>query len=461
MGLSGLQVGIYASGGAPYHHAAFAALHGAEVQLVRAEDVHAGSLDALDVFVMPGGGKAAMHGMLEPLGAEGAASIRAFVEQGGTYLSSCAGSFLPLAVSDEVNGLYPAMGALRMTDLEPANEGPPVVGGLASPGVGRIRVRLDEHSPLTRELSGEVELVHYNGPFFVGDTAATAFAWPVSFTESFTPAEAFMQQTSEATTFAGCVTRGASTGVVRPFGDGQVILFGSHPEFGLGPLQLGWGDGSTLLLNALKEVPKRSVATGGPGGPITVERGYADLTLSDLHNRIDAHLHRLALTFEQLADLPPSGWLENQNSPSFHGLNAEALWRRDMQAAGRLAGLTRVAYANVAFKLSNTEIGWLDDHPRPNQDVGAMGLIQLVAQAEADLLAAEQLQNQTPEPPAHAYDKLDRNPFHLTIGTYLSAGGLLAAAALVVAILNDRHDRRTELIDQVLFDANALTREAI
>lgn len=459
MGLSGLHVGIYASGGAPYHHAAFAALHGADVHLVRAEDVHAGRLDALDVFIMPGGGKAAMHGMLAPLGTAGATTVRRFVEQGGTYLSSCAGSFLPLAVEDDVAEMYPAMRALRMTDLRPANEGPPVVGGLASPGVGRIRVRLAEGSPFTDELAGEVELVHYNGPLFVGDDEAKPFAWPVAATEAFTPAEGFMGPDSEAATLAGCLAAGASTGVVRPVGDGQVILFGSHPEFGLGPLQLGWDDGSILLLNALKTVPKRARSVADPVGPITVERGHPDLPLTDVHRHVDDNLKRLAWAFERLADASPDGWLEVGAAPGFHGLSAQALWRRDVEAAGRLAGFTREAYAAVAFQLTHKEIGWLDDRPRNDQDVGAMGLIQLLERANADLEHAERQLHCPPEQPAHAYDALDRHPFHLTVGTYLSAGGLLAAAALVVAILSDRHDRHTGALHHALFDRQALIKE--
>lgn len=461
MGLTGLQVGVYASGGAPYHHAAFAALHGADVHLVRAEDVHAGRLGALDVFIMPGGGKAAMQGMLEPLGMEGAATIRRFVEQGGTYLSSCAGSFLPLAVEDDVTEMYPAMRALRMTELRPANEGPPVVGGLASPGVGRVRVRLAEDSPFTDELAGEVELVHYNGPLFVGDDQAKPFAWPVAATEAFTHAEAFMSPNREAVTLAGCLAQGASTGIVRPVGDGQVILFGSHPEFGLGPLQLGWDDGSILLLNALKQVPKRSHSVDGPGGPMTVERGHPGLTLDELHARVDGGLSRLANSFERLAGTPPTGWLEVGAAPGFHGLSAQALWERDIEAAGRLAGFTRDAYAAIAFALTDQEIGWLDDEPRSNQDVGGMGLLQLLDRANADLAEAERLRDAPPRRPAHAYDALDRHPFHLTVGTYLSAGGLLASAALVVAMLNDRHDRHAGSLHDALFDPKALTTEAV
>jgi hypothetical protein len=46
-------------------------------------------------------------------------------------------------------------------------------------------------------------------------------------------------------------------------------------------------------------------------------------------------------------------------------------------------------------------------------------------------------------PPAHAYDLFDRHPFHLAVGSYLSAAGLISAAALTVAVLAARHDTPT------------------
>src|SRR5690606_11398020 len=94
---------------------------------------------------------------------------------------------------------------MRMVEVPLANAGDATLGGLASPGVGRIRVRVSAAHPHTAGLPETVELVHYNGPLFAvaehGGAAATpphvseeptAFAWPVAATPSFTPAERFL-----------------------------------------------------------------------------------------------------------------------------------------------------------------------------------------------------------------------------------------------------------------------------
>ena len=81
--LAGRVIGVYGSGGAPFHHLALAAARGADVRVVRAEDVLAGRLDELDVLIMPGGGAIAMAGLLAPLGAGGANRQRRGGEGGG------------------------------------------------------------------------------------------------------------------------------------------------------------------------------------------------------------------------------------------------------------------------------------------------------------------------------------------------------------------------------------------
>lgn len=98
--LKHLRVGIYGSGGAPYHHAALVALWGMTPLPVRAEDIHQGILERLDVLIFPGGGMTAMTGMLTPLGTDGAEAVRSWVAEGGMYLGSCAGSFLPVSVGE-------------------------------------------------------------------------------------------------------------------------------------------------------------------------------------------------------------------------------------------------------------------------------------------------------------------------------------------------------------------------
>jgi hypothetical protein len=456
--LGGLRVGVYGSGGAPWHHLALAAAHGADVRAVRAEDVAAGRLAELDVLVVPGGGAVAMAGLLAPLGAEGAERIRRWVEAGGTYVASCAGSVLPLALDGAADAALPLARCLRMVDVPLANRGDATLGGLASPGVGRIRVRLDAAHPFAAGLPAELDVVHYNGPFF--DLAAAPpgvrpFAWPLAAGSAFTPAERFLPGANGggpnagavATTFDRCVAAGAATGLEAAVGRGRVILFGSHPEFGLGPLLLGWGAGSALLVAALATVPRRAVpGDGGPGWAVRPESGASPTALAAT---AVAGLERAAARFADLASLPPAGWLDADHAAAFGGRTAADAWAPDARAA---AATARAAARDLGgMVLDGADLPWLDDAPRPDQDFGAMGLTQLLERTHAMLGGAERLALEPPRRPAHAYDLFDAHPFHLALGSYLSAAGLVAAAALIVVVLAARRAAPTAALAPIVW----------
>lgn len=441
--LRGRVVGVYGSGGAPWHHLALAAAFGADVVPVRAEDVAAGRLARLDALIVPGGGAIAMAGLLAPLGEDGATAIADWVRGGGTYVASCAGSVLPLALRGAAAESLPLARCLRMVDVPMANEGDATLGGLASPGVGRIRVRLDPTHPFAAGLPAEIDVVHYNGPLFDLSKAPAGvrpFAWPVAATEAFTPAERFLPGgPAGATTFERCVAAGAATGLEADVGDGRIVLFGSHPEFGLGPLLLGWSDAAALLVAALASVPGR--AGGGASWsarPEQPERAAGALAA----DAADA-LERAAARFEALAADAPEAWLTPEHAARFHGRDARTAWPEDAAAAARVARATASDLAALAPSLDGDDAAWLDDVPRADQDFGWMGLTQLLARVHAMLDAAEGAPEAPEAPPAHAYDRFDHHPFHLAVGSYLSAAGLVSAAALTVVVLAARHDAST------------------
>lgn len=442
--LAGLRVGVYASGGAPWHHLALAATRGADVRVVRAEDVAAGRLARIDALIVPGGGAIAMAGLLAPLGAEGAATVRRWVAGGGAYVASCAGSVLPLALDGAADAALPLARALRMLDVPLANRGDATLGGLSSPGVGRIRLRLDPGHPFATGLPTEVEAVHYNGPLFDLRSAPAdvrPFAWPVAATDGFTEAERFLPAASGAvgaTTFERCVAEGAATAIEARVGRGRVVLFGSHPEFGLGPLLLGWGDAARLLVAALAALPRPARAAGVPETAWTLRRTAAERDAATLARAAAVDLERAAERFERLARRPPLPWLAPDRAPAFHGRGAIEAWPHDAGAAADVARAAAADLAGLAGGLGEGDAGWLDDAPRPDQDFGAMGLTQLLARIHAMLDAAERAAAEPPTRPAHAYDLFDRHPFHLAVGSYLSAAGLTAAAALVVVVLAAR-----------------------
>lgn len=443
--LLGRVIGVYGSAGAPWHHLGLAAAFGAQVRPVRAEDIRAGRLAELDAFVMPGGGAVAMAGLLAPLGEPGALAIRRWVEEGGTYVSSCAGSVLPLALADEAAAALPVAACMRMTDVPMANPGDPTLGGLASPGVGRIRVRVDATHPYAEDLPETVDLVHYNGPFFdvaAAPESATPFAWPVQATEDFTAAERFLPGDALATvatadlTVTRCIRSGAATAMETRYGAGRVVMFGSHPEFGLGPLALGWGQGARLLVRALRGSgsprPARSTAAE-PGWTARTE--HVSRSAAELARAAAERLEHAGGRFADLAYRDGSAWLDAGNAPALGGRDARTAWRVDGAYASATVFGAAKDLAAFADRLGEAERPWLDDAPREDQDVGWMGLVQLVDRMHRMLDAAEAGLTDPPQRPAHAYDLFGTHPFHLAVGTYLSAAGLAAGALLTTVVL--------------------------
>lgn len=466
--LAGRVIGVYGSGGAPWHHLALAAARGASVRVVRAEDVMAGRLDQLDVLIMPGGGAVAMAGLLAPLGVEGAQRIRQWVGAGGTYVSSCAGSVLPLALTGAADAANPIARHMRMLDIELANTGDATLGGLCSPGVGRIRVKVAPDRASASDLPPELELVHYNGPLFAiaagGSATVRPFAWPVGATPAFTPAERFLagNETRE-TTLQRCIDLGAATAIEAEVGAGRAVLFGSHPEFGVGSLLLGWGHGSELLTAALaspmygtdRGPADTRAESGWHVAPEHPERSPAE------HGLLVADsLRRAAERFERLAasevSASASGWLTPDMAAKFHGVDAATAWQRDTRAAATVAGCAASQLLRLETLLDQHDLPWLDDAPRSDQDFGYMGLTQLVAKIHAMLDGAELTLLQQPQRPQHAYDLFDSHPFHLAVGSYLSAAGLTAGALLVSALLAFRHGATTAGSEALLWTAPRL-----
>jgi hypothetical protein len=349
---------------------------------------------------------------------------------------------LPLALRGAAAESLPLARCLRMVDVPMANEGDATLGGLASPGVGRIRVRLDPTHPFAAGLPAEIDVVHYNGPLFDLSKAPAGvrpFAWPVAATEAFTPAERFLPGgPAGASTFERCVAAGAATGLEADVGYGRLVLFGSHPEFGLGPLLLGWGDAAALLVAALASVPGARGGASWSARPEQPERAAGALAADAA-----AALERAAARFEALAADAPEAWLTPEHAARFHGRDARTAWPADAAAAARVARATASDLAALAPTLDGDDAAWLDDAPRADQDFGWMGLTQLLARVHAMLDAAEAAPEAPEAPPAHAYDRFDHHPFHLAVGSYLSAAGLISAAALTVVVLAARHDAST------------------
>jgi hypothetical protein len=447
-----LRVGIYSSAGAPFHHAALVALWGGYPIPVRAEDIRAGSLEGLDVLVFPGGGITAMAGMLTPLGVSGADAVRNWVAKGGMYLGSCAGSFLPSSVGEAYWNAHEEARRLHMTTASLANGSDSAFEGLTSPGVGTLEVMVSDRKHwLVEGLPDRFDMVHYNGPLF--DLTAfpsttggnPLFAAPAGVlrpdvaTTAFTRSEDFLGADTgvgSESVFDRCVTSGAHNGIAARYGDGLVVLFGSHPEFGFDPLQLSWGPAVKLFANALRHQAQRQHGSNQPSSRSVETASRHDVLCAALAEVSDA-LERIARGFGDLHDADTGLWLEPQNAPAFLGRSPTQLWSEATAAAARAAhesaALTR-RLVNEAVDLRDAA-RWIDDLPLPNQDVGFMGLRQLVARIETSVEAAQRQLKEDPISLAHAYDGMTTHPYQIAVGSYLSAAGLTAAAVLTASTI--------------------------
>lgn len=456
--LAGLRVAVYGSGGSPYHHAALAAMWGADVLPLSGDEIRAGGLDDVHALVVPGGGARAMTGLLEPLGDEGADAMRRFVEAGGTYIGSCAGSFLPARVGASFWEENPVARRLCMVDARLVNADDSEWAGLTSPGVGTVVAAVDRPGHwLARGLPASFHLVHYNGPMFdvewTGDeprlgraVGAVRFA---DRTADFTPGERFLGEATDVLYDEG-VAAGAHTALAADVGDGLVVLYGSHPEFGLDAIQLGWSEGVRLFFNALSEVARRGgvakasmkPAPESPANGASVPRDV-DASFGEAADGFDA----LARRFAKLSCVPFERIARGVRHPAFLGRSPGDVWRDGCDAA---AGAAAAAARQLRTwrddgvvvpspRRHETEL-WLSHEARADQDYGFLGLLPLLATIGGMLDAAEKaIDSDAPiEPLAHAYDGLDRNPYQLVASSYLSAAGLTASATLAVATIGVR-----------------------
>ncbi len=418
-----LRVAVYGSGGAPSHHLALLALWGGTPEVIYAGEIVSGKLSEYDAVIFPGGGLAAMAGQLEPLGAKGMTALRCWVEAGGSYLGSCAGSCHPLRMSDAYNDAYPDAAAFQVCDVTPLNAAAGV-WGLDSPGTGRIRV-MPEPQPLFEGLAEPFEIVHYNGPLFPAIPGAAGRV--LGSTDHFTPFEVSQGAVTGPTVLERALAQGARVAYHQRVGAGQVTVFGSHPEFGGGPLQLGWLPAVRLLSNAL-----HLVRPGAVPAPPSATDVLSEGLLLEMRQSAAALESGLVRAASLKARLPAS-------TPAFLGLLGPDLWDAALgEAQGLLASLKHWLEACPA---GGTVCGLhlLDCAPKSGQDVGFMGARQLLGRAHEMVLKATDPSAEWPTFTG-AYDQLATHPYHLLASSYLSACGMIAAAALQVTAFTSLND---------------------
>jgi hypothetical protein len=428
------RIAVYGQAGAPYHHIAAFSRNGYDTSVVFAADIRAGALAAFDIFVVPGGGSEGMTGQIAPLGRRGAAAVAAFVRSGGMYLGSCAGAYDAASPAPYFQRTCPAQPLMSLLPARVWNEDPEWRHGLRSPGVGLIRVRneLPDH-PVLVGLPAEFLVVHYNGPIF---THATSLLSVAGATGEFTPSEEFLGQPGDTSRIiATAAADGLSVAVAGRFGDGRVVLFGCHPEFGYSPVFLDDDQVPVrMLINAAEWQRAERPPAARPAGPVRSGPGSfragsgASELGRDARSRVIAAVDLVRAEVAALRGrMPDRPWLSPAYAMSIFGRSAAATWRAALDGIPRLLDEIESAApglppATLAF-----------DPPRDRPvDFGYAGVLPLLARAAAMLGQARASWDvNLGAPVADPYGFIKTSPYHLVAGSYLAATGHVAGAALL------------------------------
>lgn len=418
------RVALYAGGGAPYHHAALFTRAGQHIDFVFPIDIVHGCLCAYDAFVMPGGGYRAMSGQIDPLGHEGARAIREYVQGGGMYIGSCAGSYDAATVPASFVAACPAQADLCLLSARIWNDAGTSWVGLQSPGVGVLRARtVAPAHPVMDGMPPVFDIVHYNGPLFRGGDALATVDGP---TERFTPAEQFLTTTTAPTLIDNAAASAVANIVVGHLGRGRVVLFGSHPEFGFTLSMIDPQPPARMLENALRWQIEEVGVRGAEHSDIITHAQPAPA--HDVAQRATVVLGQIRERCAELQardDAP--GWLNRSHAMSTFGLSPRTIWAA---ALDEMLLLT----ATIEHRISDVD-PWVLAFRQPAQwdlDGGFHGVVALLEQAEQMLGQARTRWNLNlgaPSPDPYAF--VSTSPYHLVAGSYLAAIGRLAAAALL------------------------------
>jgi hypothetical protein len=421
------RIAYYGAGGSPFNHAAILTAAGHEARFVFPQDILAGALESFDAFVMPGGGYRAMQGQLEPLGRAGCRAIREYVEAGGMYIGSCAGSYDAATVPARFLETCPEQADLCLLDARVWNDGDSLLGVIQSPGIGVVVAEnADPDHPVMAGIGPEFRITHYNGPLFTG---GHALARVIGHTADFTPAEDFLGAGHRPYLVDDAIRAGVANIVAGPHGAGRVVLFGSHPEFGSSLAMDDVTDSAQLLVNAVAWQLAETGDVVRPHRPVWMDKAVPDdvraadlAALPGLVQRITDGCAALA----KRTDGAP--WLAENAAMSVFGRPPVDIWTAASQRIPELAAEAAAGAAGLAPEV-------LSFRPPENWvvDGGFHGVAALLEQA-ADMIVTARTTwlHDWPGPAEDAYEHLRDSPYHLVAGSYLAALGRVASAALLV-----------------------------
>ena len=418
------RIALYGAGGSPFHHAAVFARAGHDVEFVFPSDIRDGALAAFDAFVMPGGGYRAMFGQIEPLGTDGAAAIKRYVQDGGMYIGCCAGSYDAAKTAPSFVALCPAQPEMCLLDATVWNE-EGENWGLRSPGVGVLRARTAaaDH-PVMVGMPETFEIAHYNGPLFSGAQALARVAAP---TDRFTPAERFLGPADGPTLVEQAAEAGIANVVAGALGEGRVVLFGSHPEFGFSLTMEDEQEPTRMLRNAIDwQLAECGAAERGEILLFTdrAQGDEADGAPARVVELVDRLCDRTAAV--RARGLGPK-WLSPAYAMSYYGRSPSEIWQASLDSIERLG-------AEVERRAPEVDPRALTFRPPAEWqlDGGYHGVVALLEQSVELLGQALETWDFDPgEPSDDPYEHMSTNPYHLVAGSYLAAVGRVTAAMLL------------------------------
>jgi glutamine amidotransferase-like uncharacterized protein len=226
------------------------------------EQIREGILSEIDLFIVPGGPDAG-ESYYAGLGKKGMNEVRSYVLNGGKYLASCAGAYLPLSAplgTPQERMWLNLIGATDSTGLD-----------YWRTGTGFVRVRLTalEHPCLYGLSYGDpstLDVIYWEGPgiettdvenitvlatydeFLASGSAKPS--WSVSANQCAVDSLEWSNPLSLER--FDSFLKGKAAAIEATAGDGKVVVFSFHPEFG-SPVTGSWELSLThlLLLNSI------------------------------------------------------------------------------------------------------------------------------------------------------------------------------------------------------------------
>ena len=224
------KIGIYNGAGASHSWLWFVDILDSmgffNIEFVDEQHIKNGGLKKLQVLLLSGGDTFAIA---ESLGKEGAEKIKVFLEEGGLYIGSCAGAYLPLKSSLSPLNLF-NFASVKISNLTKTLPQPVKLPEKFCTSYGcqyvfhpvREEVKISFSDSLFPEQNGELIAPIYGGPAFLPSENARTLAHYTGFTSQ----TLFLadQQLAYDTLI------GKSAVITKKMGKGNLFLLGPHLE---------------------------------------------------------------------------------------------------------------------------------------------------------------------------------------------------------------------------------------